>query len=54
MRLSGVRWAYRKTVFGLSDLVGIDLPHLMESMVRTLPAEDPFHARAMIPELIGK
>jgi 3-hydroxyacyl-CoA dehydrogenase len=28
-------------VFGLSDLVGIDLmPHLMESMKRTLPAED--------------
>lgn len=45
----------KTAVFGLSDLVGIDLlPHLMESMVRTLPAEDPFHARAMIPELIGK
>jgi len=40
-------------VFGLSDLVGIDLmPHLMESMTRTLPKEDVFHAKAMIPELI--
>ncbi len=42
-------------VFGLSDLVGIDLlPHLMESMIRTLPKSDPFHARAAIPELISR
>lgn len=41
-------------VFGLSDLVGIDLmPHLMESMKRTLPAEDAFHAKAIIPEVIS-
>lgn len=42
-------------VFGLSDLVGIDLmPHLMESMKRTLPAEDAFHAKAIIPPVISK
>ncbi|TXH69783.1 MAG: 3-hydroxyacyl-CoA dehydrogenase/enoyl-CoA hydratase family protein [Thiothrix sp.] len=40
-------------VFGLSDLVGIDLmPHLMESMKRTLPPEDMFHAKAIIPPVI--
>ncbi len=37
-------------VFGLSDLVGIDLlPHLMESMTRTLPEDDP--STAMPPSL---
>lgn len=42
-------------VFGLSDLVGIDLmPHLMESMKRTLPAEDAFHAKALIPPVVSK
>lgn len=42
-------------VFGLSDLVGIDLmPHLLESMQRTLPESDPFHAKATIPELISR
>lgn len=42
-------------VFGLSDLVGIDLmPHLMESMKRTLPAEDVFHAKAIIPPVVSK
>ena len=42
-------------VFGLSDLVGIDLmPHLMESMKRTLPAEDVFHAKALIPPVVSK
>lgn len=42
-------------VFGLSDLVGIDLmPHLMESMTRTLPENDAFHSKAIIPELISK
>jgi 3-hydroxyacyl-CoA dehydrogenase len=40
-------------VFGLSDLVGIDLmPHLMESLKRTLPAHDAFHAKAIIPDFI--
>ncbi|WP_020558669.1 3-hydroxyacyl-CoA dehydrogenase/enoyl-CoA hydratase family protein [Thiofilum flexile] len=40
-------------VFGLSDLVGIDLmPHLMESMKRTLAPEDVFHAKAIIPDFI--
>ncbi len=42
-------------VFGLSDLVGIDLmPHLMESMQRTLPKDDPFLAKSTIPELVSK
>ncbi len=42
-------------VFGLSDLVGLDLmPHLMESMTSTLPKDDAFHAKAIIPELITK
>ncbi|MGB0847049.1 MAG: 3-hydroxyacyl-CoA dehydrogenase family protein, partial [Thiolinea sp.] len=40
-------------VFALSDLVGLDLlPHLMESMERTLPASDPMMQRLEIPELI--
>lgn len=42
-------------VFGLSDLVGIDLmPHLLESMQRTLPESDSFHAKATIPELVTR
>jgi len=42
-------------VFGLSDLVGLDLmPHLMKSMTSTLPKDDAFHAKAIIPELITK
>ncbi|CAA6818590.1 MAG: Enoyl-CoA hydratase [isoleucine degradation] (EC / 3-hydroxyacyl-CoA dehydrogenase (EC, partial [uncultured Thiotrichaceae bacterium] len=42
-------------VFGLSDLVGLDLlPYLMESMERTLPASDPMLERIAIPELITK
>ncbi|GAB4359642.1 MAG: 3-hydroxyacyl-CoA dehydrogenase/enoyl-CoA hydratase family protein [Gammaproteobacteria bacterium] len=42
-------------VFGLSDLVGLDLmPHLMESMKSTLPADDAFHSVARIPELIER
>lgn len=42
-------------VFGLSDLVGIDLmPHLMESMQRTLPGNDPFLEKSTIPELVSK
>ena len=42
-------------VFGLSDLVGIDLmPHLMESMQRTLPEDDPFLEKSTIPELVSR
>ncbi|WP_260295947.1 3-hydroxyacyl-CoA dehydrogenase/enoyl-CoA hydratase family protein [Sedimenticola hydrogenitrophicus] len=42
-------------VFGLSDLVGIDLmPHLMESMRRTLPAGDSFLDKSTIPELVTR
>jgi len=42
-------------VFGLSDLVGIDLmPHLMESMQRTLPDDDPFLDKSTIPELVSR
>ncbi|KAA3629728.1 MAG: 3-hydroxyacyl-CoA dehydrogenase/enoyl-CoA hydratase family protein [Proteobacteria bacterium] len=42
-------------VFGLSDLVGIDLmPHLMTSMKSTLPPSDPFHTVAEIPKLIER
>ncbi|RDH80788.1 MAG: 3-hydroxyacyl-CoA dehydrogenase [endosymbiont of Galathealinum brachiosum] len=42
-------------VFGLSDLVGLDLmPHLMESMTSTLPEDDVFHSKATIPELITR
>lgn len=40
-------------VFGLSDLVGIDLmPHLMRSMNRSLPAGDALREKATIPPLI--
>ena len=40
-------------VFGLSDLVGIDLmPHLMRSMNRSLPAGDALLEKATIPPLI--
>lgn len=40
-------------VFGLSDLVGIDLmPHLMRSMNRSLPAGDALLGKATIPPLI--
>ncbi len=42
-------------VFGLTDLVGIDLmPHLMSSMKRTIPESDAFYKKAVIPELINK
>lgn len=42
-------------VFGLSDLVGIDLmPHLMRSMNRSLPAGDPLLEKASIPPLIQR
>jgi 3-hydroxyacyl-CoA dehydrogenase len=40
-------------VFGLSDLVGIDLmPHLMRSMNRSLPTDDPLREKSTIPPLI--
>ncbi len=40
-------------VFGLSDLVGIDLmPHLMRSMNRSLPVGDALLEKATIPPLI--
>jgi 3-hydroxyacyl-CoA dehydrogenase len=42
-------------VFGLSDLVGLDLmPHLMQSMKATLPPEDPFFDVAEIPPLLER
>ncbi len=40
-------------VFGLSDLVGIDLlPHVLASLEANLPAEDPFHDVSAVPDLI--
>ncbi len=42
-------------VFGLSDLVGLDLmPHLMQSMKATLPPDDPFLEVAEIPPLLER
>jgi 3-hydroxyacyl-CoA dehydrogenase len=42
-------------VFGLSDLVGLDLmPHLMQSMKATLPQGDAFFEVAEIPPLLEK
>ncbi|MCP5418663.1 MAG: 3-hydroxyacyl-CoA dehydrogenase [Chromatiaceae bacterium] len=42
-------------VFGLSDLVGIDLlPHLLKSMLRTLPENDSLRGCAEVPELIQR
>ncbi len=42
-------------VFGLSDLVGLDLmPHLMQSMKATLPPDDAFFEVAEIPPLIER
>jgi 3-hydroxyacyl-CoA dehydrogenase len=42
-------------VFGLSDLVGLDLmPHLMQSMKATLPKDDPFFEVAEIPPLLER
>lgn len=42
-------------VFGLSDLVGLDLmPHLMQSMKATLPPDDPFLDVAEIPPLLTR
>ncbi|MGD9163500.1 MAG: 3-hydroxyacyl-CoA dehydrogenase/enoyl-CoA hydratase family protein [Chromatiales bacterium] len=42
-------------VFGLSDLVGLDLmPHLMQSLKATLPKDDPFFEVAEIPTLLQR
>ena len=42
-------------VFGLMDLVGLDLmPHVLGSMVGSLPANDPFQAIARPMPLVGK
>jgi 3-hydroxyacyl-CoA dehydrogenase len=42
-------------VFGLSDLVGLDLmPHLMQSMKATLPPEDLFFEVAEMPALLER
>jgi 3-hydroxyacyl-CoA dehydrogenase len=42
-------------VFGLNDLVGLDLlPHILDSMSSTLPADDAFHAQAKIPPVIER
>ena len=42
-------------VFGLADLVGIDLvPHLLKSFDATLAPDDPFRAYARLPSLIEK
>ena len=40
-------------IFGLLDLVGLDLmPHIMQSMEQTLPADDAFHQIKTIPPLL--
>ncbi|HUK08286.1 MAG TPA: 3-hydroxyacyl-CoA dehydrogenase NAD-binding domain-containing protein [Stellaceae bacterium] len=45
----------RTGVFSLLDLVGIDLmPHIAESMQRTLPATDPYVVNLRDPALIRK
>lgn len=42
-------------VFGLLDLVGLDLiPHVIESMERALPPDDPFQAISEIPDLVKR
>ena len=49
----------KTAVFGLMDLVGIDLiPHVMDSMLKHLPEQDPFHeiagsGREIIEEMIS-
>ncbi|MCB1858118.1 MAG: 3-hydroxyacyl-CoA dehydrogenase [Gammaproteobacteria bacterium] len=41
-------------VFGLSDLVGLDImPHLIASLTRTLPVDDPLRNMADLPPVIG-
>lgn len=40
-------------IFGLMDLVGIDLmPHILASMVHSLPKTDAFHEQAVIPDVV--
>jgi 3-hydroxyacyl-CoA dehydrogenase len=42
-------------IFGLMDLVGIDImPHVLNSMIHSLPKTDAFHQQAVIPELVKK
>lgn len=54
--ISGRPMGIPKTgVFGLMDLVGIDImPHVLKSMIHSLPATDAFHQQAKIPALITK
>ncbi|MCP5155342.1 MAG: enoyl-CoA hydratase/isomerase family protein [Ectothiorhodospiraceae bacterium] len=45
----------RTGVFGLLDLVGIDLmPHILASMDATLAADDPFREYARLPPLVER
>jgi len=42
-------------IFGLLDLVGLDLvPHIVPSMDRALPPNDPFHAISQVPERVTR
>ncbi|RLA19242.1 MAG: 3-hydroxyacyl-CoA dehydrogenase [Gammaproteobacteria bacterium] len=42
-------------VFGLIDLVGLDLmPHILKSMMETLPENDAFHSVNSVPPLVEK
>lgn len=52
--ISGKPMGIPKTgVFGLMDLVGIDLmPHILASMVHSLPESDAFHEQAVIPDVV--
>ncbi|MBQ0725302.1 MAG: 3-hydroxyacyl-CoA dehydrogenase [Cycloclasticus sp.] len=54
--ISGRPMGIPKTgVFGLMDLVGIDImPHVLKSMIHSLPQTDAFHQQAKIPELVTK
>lgn len=54
--LCGTPMGIPKTgVFGLMDLVGIDImPHVLQSMVHSLPKSDVFHEQAVIPDIVKK
>lgn len=42
-------------VFGLMDLVGLDLmPHVLGSLMKTLPKKDPFHELGEAPQLLNR
>jgi 3-hydroxyacyl-CoA dehydrogenase len=42
-------------VFGLLDLVGIDMmPHVLQSMIHSLPKTDAFHEQAVIPDIVNQ